>query len=233
MLIIESANSTRNPIIHQWNYTKLAKLVVYNLTKEKQYVDPTEQHYIILPYQAQISYKFLAYPYSKNVEHHAYGLLFEPHNTNVLVLDFDHKELKPLQFVRDLLLNDKRVETVDIAISSTNDMGAPKARHLYAGLVKPYNTLSLYSLGIDGSCSGFNSIITKRNTIIIRISEKFYKGNAVPGTKIIWEEGYSKIGDNKCLKFTQEQLIVPSITADVQFYVEQEKALGHTLQLRG
>ncbi len=164
---------------------------------------------------------------------HAYGLLFDPYCTNVLIFDFDEPDSESISFVKNLLLEDKRVQVLDIAISSFNENGSVKGRHLYAGLDQVHNLISLYTLGIDGTCEGFNKLIAKKGDTVIRVSEKFEDGKPVPRTNIVWEEGYTRIGVDKWLKFTSEQLIAPLISADASSYDRIVRASSHVLRLRG
>jgi len=165
-------------------------------------------------------------------EEHAYGLLIEPLHTKILVMDFDEPDPKPIEFTRELLMKRDDVNVIDIVTSSFVD-GKPKGRHLYAGLAMPQNLVSFYNLGIMGSCNGFNKLIVKKGEIVIRVSQKFKDGKPIPGSEMRWEEGYTRIGADKWLKFTSEQLIAPLISADAQYSVMRERERSRVLRLRG
>ena len=166
-------------------------------------------------------------------EKHAYGLLIEPLHTKILVMDFDDPDPKPIAFTKKLLLKREDINIIDIVTSSFDVTGHPKGRHLYAGLATPQNLISFYNLGIQGSCNGFNKLIVRKGEIVIRVSQKFENGKPIPGSEMRWEEGYTRIGADKWLKFTSEQLIAPLISADVHFFGETNRGLNHTLRLRG
>jgi hypothetical protein len=146
-------------------------------------------------------------------------------------MDEDNKDA--LQFILSTILEQDQVETIDIAISSRKADMTPKGRHIYVGLKDYCNLIPFYSVGLEGTCKGFNDLIVKKGEIVVRISPKFFMGNTNSFTDISWEEGYTKIGDNKCLRFTSEQLIAPLTTADVPSCAEQEKARSRILKLRG
>lgn len=169
---------------------------------------------------------------SKFIAGHAYGYLINPYHSRILVLDLDEYNKDTLDFIVNTFLEQEQVEVIDIAISSYKEDETPKGRHIYVGLKDYCNLIPLYSIGIEGTCKGFNALIVEKGEVVIRSSPKFFMGNCSKQTIIRWEEGYTKIGDNKCLKFMSEQLIAPLNIVDAQSSIEPPKA-KRILQLRG
>jgi hypothetical protein len=163
-------------------------------------------------------------------EKYAYGILINPFESNILVVDIDTPNNMILDSVVNILMSNEYVQHIDIATSSINKNGI-KGRHIYAGLDDVYDIRNFYKQDIQGICSGFCNVISHTDKIVIRTSNK-YNNNVIDiKSTITWENGYSKIGDNQWEKFESQQLIVPSTIVDVPF-LEEKKTTTHTLNLR-
>jgi len=211
--------------------------IIYNTNST--YNSINESHYDIIRHSDYrqsftcLSSNFKAYN-KHNFTNYAYGLLINPCHTPVLVLDIDNDDEAVLNFVINLLMSNNEVETIDIAISSISSKDKNKIkRHLYAGLTSPYNLISFYDTKIYGTCYGFNNLIVQKGEIVIRTSQKFINNIPDPYTTITWEKGYTKIGDNKWLQYTSEQLIVPSIFVGASCSAMLKKESNQKLKLRG
>jgi hypothetical protein len=238
MNIIDSRDS-RSPLVFHSSYNSGLLEIVYKLSDGYTPID--ERHYDVVRHinhrwsMLQTSETFKPYtddPYFFEPGH-AYGLLINPYSSALLVLDIDEDDEETLTFVKYFLMCHPSVETIDIALSSVGNAVRTSGKHIYAGLTGEHNLFSFYENGIEGTCKWFNRLVCKKRELVIRVSQKFYKNVAEPSSKIVWHEGYTKLGEDKWLKFTSEQLIAPLITADVYYLEKFLTRRSQSLRLRG
>lgn len=164
---------------------------------------------------------FKLFPLFKD-EAHSYGIKFKINNTKFFALDIDTDNINDLNETVLLLKETKALSDIDILCSSSRFDNIPLRYHIHCNLgfsAEGSNVTSIYSRPyLKGLCTHFADQAVENKEQNIRISKKF-NCEAGINTNIKWLEGYSRKDNttNIWLKYTQQQLIVPSTTADGLF----------------
>jgi len=168
------------PLVFHSDYKNSYKEIIYSNTKPiltEDYIDFDfesmwlvdhskywiNEHTIWEPFK-QFGYKSLTYTY-------AFGILINPFNTKLFVLDFDSTSQLIVEKIAELFLKEENVVGVDIIKSSINESNTDNF-HLYIGFDDWFNVCDLYNKKFSNSCDGFLNCARKLKEIVIRVSDK-------------------------------------------------------------
>lgn len=163
---------------------------------------------------------------------YAYGLVANPFNTNVIILDFDTDDIEVVNRVVSYAQELPEAREIDIACSS-RAYGKPLGFHLYIGLDDTYNVLPIYKAGISGTCVGYNNFVLAKQEMVIRVSRRFNDRNKDRDTRILWIQGYLRKDENIWLSYGPLLLIAPLTTADGPIFTMTQTQIRPRLRLRG
>lgn len=233
MVNIGLAQEARKPVVYLDDY-KTYYEIVYRLYNEYgQSSTPMIMPTVRNRTYAMVDFKDCVNPFGKFIPYqdkdrfppqtpHAYGLMINPYNTRLIVLDLDREDKTYVGKWIDKFLESDIAEVIDVAVSSRREDGTPTGWHIYVGLVGRHNVMDFYQTAYEnydklGLCEWFCKFIGMKHDLVIRTSQKFYQERNRPTfrdkTTIQWEDGYKK-ENGTWLRYSQQQLIAPLRIAD-------------------
>jgi len=112
---------------------------------------------------------------------YAYGILINPFRSNLILLDYDKKDLSLIteEIYRFIDIFENVLYGIDVIASS------PDNYHLHIGLNSLYNTYNIYKK-LSNICIGYRSILQYRGECVLRVSQKFYKTTESPSPEYMY-----------------------------------------------